>query len=206
MASEGSGAVPELPLAAPCSSTTAGAAWALGGLMLLTATPGHLPGSQPPWPENPVLPEKEKSALSKPRPAPLCPHEPVHGDRTPISDNLAVPLFGLSWFSLQDISRSVLSTLNPPAGPRPSLAPPQPKPLAAAQSCGVLGSGSPRHPALPKWQPPHPEPPPQREEGKKEPLHRKFLICSWLGSRHYPCSPAPHDPQLCSLNCALAVK
>lgn len=120
---------------------------------------------QPPWPENPVLPQKEKSALSKPRPAPPCPHEPVHGDRTPTSDKLAVPLFGLSWFSLQDISRSILSTSNLPAGPRPSLAPPQPKPLAAAQSCGVLGSGSPWHLALPKWQPPHPEPPPQREEG-----------------------------------------
>lgn len=64
MASEGSRAVPGLLLAAPYSSITAGAAWALGGLMILTATPGQLPGTQPPWPEIPVLPQKEKSALS----------------------------------------------------------------------------------------------------------------------------------------------
>lgn len=40
MAPEGSRTVPELLLTAPCSSSTAGAAWALGGLVLLTATQG----------------------------------------------------------------------------------------------------------------------------------------------------------------------
>lgn len=83
----------QLP-AAP--SFTAGAAWALGGLVLLAAPPGQLPGSQPPWPEVPVLPQKEKADLSKPRPAPPCPHEPIHGDTTQTSDKLAVPLSGLS--------------------------------------------------------------------------------------------------------------
>lgn len=95
--------------------------------------------------------EKKKSSLSKPRPAPPCPHEPVHGDGTPVSDNLAVPLCGLSWFSLHDISRSLLSTLNPPAGPRPIFTPPQHKALAAAQSCQVLGSGSPVAPGTAQW-------------------------------------------------------
>lgn len=96
MASAGSRAVPELPLTAPRGSVTAGAAWALGGLVLLAATPRQLPGSQPPRPQVPVLPQKEKAASPKPRPAPPCPHEPGHGDRTPTSDSLAVPLLGLS--------------------------------------------------------------------------------------------------------------
>lgn len=81
---------------------------------------------------SPCSATERKICFKKPRPAPPCPHEPVHGDRTPISDNLAVPLFGLSWFSLHDISRSFLSTLNPPAGLYPIFSPPQHKPLAAA--------------------------------------------------------------------------
>lgn len=217
MASEGSRAVPELPLTAPCSSSTP----CRGCLASGEGAPA--PRCSPraaPW----VL-HGQKSLFCHRKKKLLClspdqlfhvPHEPVRGDTNQTSDNLAVPLFGLSWFSLQGISRSVLSARNPPAAPRPSFAPPQHKPPAAARSCRVLGSGSPVAPGTAQVATSPFRPAPRRASpaaggGKKGAFARgNFSFAAASGPGHSPASTWPARPRtilnFCSLNCALPVK
>lgn len=95
---------------------------------------------------------KAKAALSKllylkPDQLLYMPQKPAQGGQNPNKrESVCATILASAnspYTGEHDISRSVLSTLNPPTGPCPNFIPPQRKHLATAQRCWGFGVGKP---------------------------------------------------------------